>query len=601
MNEFDKIKSINDLPPDFNIIEIIINAIKTNDIGKERIDEYINILEPIKFENTIPEDVKCKDINTYRIYKLIELLSEDLIESIEPTEDLTTPIEPTEDTTKTKKSITKRIIKAEYNLVMRNIIMTLINRYLYLKQLEYENTKNKKKTLPLSKQILQDTNFIYQPEFLERIKNPPEITNKSITMNTHNNAKKGQFIIIPKLMKNPGLSHMFGLFGRKINTLLKNNNLNLCVSKLRFNIKVRSAGYMYFTTENRSYILNKFYNIYHTISGEIVLHRNAIIDIDINISQIVDELKKCKHRYYFILGSQKSFNNNFYDKIVDSAHKISLLFDTEKKLIYFYDPMGNSSYFLVDTKINLLNGCVLVLDHLFNSKTTKFDYFKVNKYSIYNNDHINTNGIQSNEFRSKKIKNVELENIKNYAKKIKGDNVDWAGGYCGLWNLLLLSLLSINPNYNIHDILTFYNLLSEHDNTYGLVTKLIRSFAYHTEELLDGKIKSIPITRINISDIKAKAEQKLKLKLRGVDDGESLNNNSISIAEGSKEYNDAPQTKGKNIGLSPENNIPFTAHKKVMPFIKETIKAYRGNPLQFNNTKNTIIYKNSKKKKILFI
>ena len=78
-----------------------------------------------------------------------------------------------------------------------------------------------------------------------------------------------------------------------------------------------------------------------------------------------------------------------------------------------------------------------------------------------------------------------------------------------------------------------------------------------------------------------------------------MTNSDISIEDKeSKEDESQPMGKKNN---SEFNSEPFVIHKQVMPFIKETIKAFRGKPLHFNNSNITLKYKNSKKKKILFI
>jgi len=558
---FDKVE---DIPDDFNI--------------EDGIKEFVNLnLEsmPDKFKNNI-------DNSLFKSYedKNINLSSYD--SNVVKISIYTSLVINTLRLSNNKK---KQIRIENYK---KNIIW-YFNSYLYLKQLQHEEKYYKKNyELELSKKILENS----------------EITNNIINKyrsfhNNNNIVNKHNHIFIPKIETDINLNQIYGLFNLKIKKLLKINNLNICISKHNFKIMLRPSNVYEkkFEDEELKTIYSKYYILYKD-NDFFRYIKNAIIDIKIDFKKLVDDLEKCKDRYYFILGSQDPFRKNYETKIshiIGISHKISLIFDKQKKRIYFYDPLNLEQY-ISDKYGNKINAYYLTFCYLFDAETTKIDYFKRNKYDICVFKDIET---QNKEYNAENLFYKQLQNIDNYWKGTKNSNKDWGGGYCGLWNLLLITMLNINPDKDIEDIFDFYQKLLNHENEKKqifLIKTLIRSFAYHVEQLLNGKIDIIPIVKLDIISID---ENKLIFK-----------NINLNVNEDVSEISNIPiiehENSIKEVDREKYKDIDDDVKRFIIPFLSEFTKTLlkKGNPLKTES--NPEIEKYNKKKnaiqnQILFI
>ena len=586
---FDKVE---DIPDDFNIEDGIkefedsldIDILKDIDMNKE-IDNLKTELNEIenndqKSDNKIIQNninFTKYDINTIKIY--IYYTKQQYI----------------------IKKINKNTKYKKLRAYFVKVINYYINSYLYLKQLNYEKNK------------LQKQDKIYKLELSKKILDNTEITkniiNKYKSFYDNYNYKIENIpnqIFIPKIIKNIKLNHIFGLFKLKIKKLLKNNNLNICISKYNFKLKLRSFNEL-LTIEG---ILNKLdkENLKESFSKYYILYRdnndfnyiiNSIIDINFDFKKIVDDLANCKDRYYFILGSQGSFNKNWktsLSDIIGMDHRISLIFDKQKKRIYFYDPINLEQY-ISDKYGNKINAYYLIFSYLFDAEITNIDYFKKNKYTVVVFKDIET---QYKEHKSNNLIIKELQSIENYWKGTKDRNLDWGGGYCGLWNLLLITMLNINPDKDIEDIFAFYQKLLNHENENKqifLIKTLIRSFAYHIEQLLNGKKDTIPIVKLNVNSIDG---DKLKFESINLEANKAVSEiSNISIKEHDNSVKDEDRDKYKDIKDSDYK-------QKIIPFLSEFTKTLlkKGNPLKTESNPEIANYEERQDalhNKILFI
>ena len=554
---FDKVE---DIPDDFNI--------------EDGIKEFVNLnLEsmPDKFKNNIDNSL----FKSYE-YKNINLSSYD--SNVVKISIYTSLVINTLRLSKIKKKKKIRIENYKKNIIW------YFNSYLYLKQLQHEEKYYKKN---------------YEPELSKKILENSEITNNIINKyrsfhNNNNIVNKHNHIFIPKIETDINLNQIFGIFTLKIQKLLKNNNLNICISKKTFILKLRS----WLFTGGIGKILSKYFILYNN-NNSLFYIQNAILDINIDFKQLVNDLANCKDRYYFILGSQVPFGKKYKTKIshiIGISHKISLIFDKQKKRIYFYDPFKLKEY-ISDKYGNKINAYYLIFSYLFDAETTKIDYFKRNKYDICVFEDIET---QNKEYKSFNLLIKEIQNIDNYWKGTKDSNLDWGGGYCGLWNLLLITMLNINPDKDIEDIFAFYQKLLNHENENKqifLIKTLIRSFAYHIEQLLNGKKDTIPIVKLNVNSIDG---DKLKFESINLEANKAVSEiSNISIKEHDNSVKDEDRDKYKDIKDSDYK-------QKIIPFLSEFTKTLlkKGNPLKTESNPEIANYEERQDalhNKILFI
>jgi len=357
-------------------------------------------------------------------------------------------------------------------------------------------------------------------------------------------------IILPSVKNESLLNNLLGLCNYNIHNLIDNNNLKLCFNKItrvstknQFNLYYRD-NYIYYSYENKKIYLDKIINFiiddnnmidknyikniltmyeefleddnndidniidlydiitkYYLINydNEIYFYRNSIYDIDFIIDdKLIKNIKKCKNRYYMIIGYVSGFtkNNDLKTKIkniLGADHRISIILDIEKKYIYYYDSiMSLNTNFYIDN-VDIKNYLEYIIYKYFSDAHPFFKDYKIIK-TIQNMD------TQSYEYNSDKMEKILYTNPENIKKNKK--NKDWVGGYCGLWNILLVFLISINNHLELNDIFNFYRLLIFNKN-FTFIKKLIRTFAYYIELVMTKKsLDGISINTYNFISLK---------------------------------------------------------------------------------------------------
>jgi hypothetical protein len=106
--------------------------------------------------------------------------------------------------------------------------------------------------------------------------------------------------------------------------------------------------------------------------------------------------------------------------------------------------------------------------------------------------------------------------------------MDWSGGYCGTYVLLLLVMMSINPNLDISIILNIFDKISN-----GLIANhnfliaLIRSFAFQIENIIYNRSSSIQLDSFDFTDYHNSNGTTIKLN----------KSTNIKLTHGLYEYN----------------------------------------------------------------
>ena len=433
------------------------------------------------------------------------------------------------------------------------------NKYLKPCLIKHEakfNKNNKNGKVEYSKKIetnsnMQDTineSVIFYNDYLDN-----ETINYIDKINHLKFEYKDINIILPSVKNESLLNNLLGLCNYNIHNLIDNNNLKLCFNKItrisnknQFNLYYRDNDIisynipiyneincntfikyiiddnniidknyienivtMYNTFEideekNKDYDVLNLYNIitkYYLINydEEIYFYRNSIIDIDFIIDdKLIKNIKKCKNRYYMIIGYASGFTNNNdlktkIIKIIGAAHRISIILDTKKKYIYYYDSMESIDTKFYINNVEIENYLEYIIYKYFTDSNPFFKDYKM----IKTISDIDTQNYEYNYNKMEKIIYTNPENIKKNRK-----NKDWAEGYCGLWNILLAFLISINDHLELNDIFNFYKLLILNGN-FIFIKKLIRTFAYYIELVITKKsLEGIIINSYNFVSLK---------------------------------------------------------------------------------------------------
>jgi hypothetical protein len=465
-----------------NILELSKSKIKKQELSKEYYENYMN-MDYINFYKTEIQDVTTtiEYVTKFKKAKSHFTSSTSNLDNINNTNG-------------------KKIMNNTKKLNINNYIDTTLKTRIEQNILNYLKKKYTHSTIILPKLINIDDSKLGKVYGLCNFELYNLLNNNKLNNVCFNNIYKFN------------LDNQFILYSRKSNTIDMYDNLKYDIlivdNYLNYYLnlsKLVNDNDNFFNNLNN--IINKIYciNDNSNISNQNVneYYRNAIIDFKFNIDdKLINNINKCKHRYFHILGSQLSFNDNigFINKKKTNfkgGHRVSLILDLKDKNIYFYDPYSIYKYNTCDLNGNLITSFLnlLIKNYFINSN----DYFKDYK-AVYVFNNIQLQNIEY-AFNNNTVNNVELYNIINYKKKQLKAYTDWAIGYCGLWNVLLIFLLSINPDKDIEDIYYFYNRICMSEYKYSITKTLIRSFAYHIESIINRTSKVIPIEVYKFLDI----------------------------------------------------------------------------------------------------
>ena len=541
---FNKFKSYIDIKINFNIIKSYLLFIYYKKFIKEIYEKKKHTLMDIK-KNKLFKDIKTLyELDVYDNNNIYELETYELYVNVE-TYYLTC-------------LINFEVINYNYEILYPffKYLFLEFNKYLKPCLIKHEakfNKKNKNSKVEYSRKIeinsnMQDTINEYVISYNDYLEKYNDDTNQ--IKNEIENHYEGINIILPSVKNESLLNNLVGLCNYNIHNLIDNNNLKLCFNKItrvstknQFNLYYRD-NYIYYSYENKKIYLDKIINFiiddnnmidknyikniltmyeefleddnndidniidlydiitkYYLINydNEIYFYRNSIYDIDFIINEeLIKNIKKCKNRYYMIIGYVSGFtkNNDLKTKIkniLGADHRISIILDIEKKYIYYYDSiMSLNTNFYIDN-VDIKNYLEYIIYKYFSDAHPFFKDYKIIK-TIQNMD------TQSYEYNSDKMEKILYTNPENIKKNKK--NKDWVGGYCGLWNILLVFLISINNHLELNDIFNFYRLLIFNKN-FTFIKKLIRTFAYYIELVMTKKsLDGISINTYNFISLK---------------------------------------------------------------------------------------------------
>jgi hypothetical protein len=426
-----------------------------------------------------------------------------------------------------------------YNTLIKKLIdntVLKINSYINEKQLEIESKFVKSE--PYSKKIFKKYNYNINDEIISKLE--ANINFKEYYDNNKEKLKNKK-IYLPELKSynESKLTKLYGLCNYEIYNLINNNNLSVCYNNIeRFTLKnqlvlkLRDDNLFKFSNldvksleelENIDMIISNIDNFYDINSTELNINtienilnnvnknafdffecitkfylvsyeddelyyfRNFILDIDLPITdELINRIKACEQRYFVIQGTMIGFKDTLFDNlknVIEGGHRVSIFLDLKDKKIFYYDPIDDdyhSAYNLNGEKIN--NCFTFLIKKYLKDNNSFFDDFIVMP-TFYNI------AVQSLEYEPAKMSEIIYMNQKKYTTK---NIVDWAGGYCGLWNILLSFLITINTHLSLEELLIFYHGLFT-SNDVKIIKKLIRTFAYYIEKVINGEMNDLPI------------------------------------------------------------------------------------------------------------
>lgn len=268
-------------------------------------------------------------------------------------------------------------------------------------------------------------------------------------------------------------------------------------------IDINKELYKNFINEDNQPTINKYYLLYFEIKDKRLVNPifllNSIAHIEFK-SGYLDNLKKeldkpLKERYVFTFGTFSGFIHGFYD-FIGNNHRCALIFDKKDKIIYFFDTLLETATFLymfnkIDAGILLENSIAIACTYKFGS----IDFVKTKDYKFKMFDI----KIQYHDIAYKNI--ITASTYYRYYNKKNGTTpmyMDWSGGYCGAYVLLLLVLMSMNPHLELIVILTILERISNSKYAnHNFLIMLIRSFAQQIENIINKPTAKIQIDSFN--------------------------------------------------------------------------------------------------------
>lgn len=267
-------------------------------------------------------------------------------------------------------------------------------------------------------------------------------------------------------------------------------------------ININKELYKNLINEDNQPKINKYYLIYFQIINKRlenpILLLNSIAHIEFKsgyLNNLKKELDKpLKERYLFTFGTFSGFKSSIFDRIGHN-HRCALIFDKKDKIIYFFDTLLETATFLymfdkIENVSLLHNSISIACTYKFGS----IDFIKNVGYK-FNMTYIN---MQYYDIAYKNI--ITASTYYRYYKKKtnKPTYMDWSGGYCGAYVLLLLVLMSMNPHLELLVILTILARISNSKYAnHNFLIMLIRSFAQQIENIINDPNAKIQLDNFN--------------------------------------------------------------------------------------------------------
>ena len=472
---------------------------------------------------------------------------------------------------------THPILYIYYNIILNdistkyiNIAIDIIHKY----QLYIENSESAKSNVII--ELCKKNNIKNIYDIYDKIYDPEKFKCKLKFENiTHIN--KNINVTIPKFINKDIdadiLSKPTSLTNYELSNLLNKTSLPICYSdkhwltlKNEIIINIRQWQYLSFTIRDNTNInielleyinkhINYFAKGYFLIyTNKLELVRNALIDINFSKSEyntLNTLITNCDYRYVYVYCSVMPFKFSLA-KYLGGGHKTALIIDKQEKKISFFEPMDYGAYQIY-----------------YNSSYTKYDFLNVilaleisknipslNGYSFCIIDKIYPN---QKEFFGEFETHI-IHNIKSIINPQSNTNIrDWIGGYCNLWILLVMFLLSINPTLSLIDIYNFINKITSFGHSAMFCKLLIRNFAYHIENVFINTEYIIELSQINTQQFNSYDETVNTISL--------LNNNiPIKLSKLTNEHQRAPHISLDNAKLQ------INKFLSLKPTIKENVK-----------------------------
>lgn len=443
-----------------------------------------------------------------------------------------------------------------------NDIFLEINTYLYKKQ--YAAEKSYTSYEPDTKAVINSV--INSVSNKDKIHDSRFLDSKPIAAPRNDTIQKLDALAIPKLDKNitteAKLLKTTGLMNSEIAQLIGNGSFNnVCTLPLstwslsnQFVVRCRKSQdyevwyydgdselapdinkelYKNFINDDKQPIINKYYLLYFSIEKKRVSNPmfllNSIAHLEFKsgyLANLKRELAKpIKERYVFTFGTFSGFKSSITDNIGHN-HRCALIFDKLDNRIYFFDTLLETATFIyMFEKNGLLNNSI---DIACKYKFGNIDFIKDIKYTFTMADI----KMQHHDIAYKDIITASTYyRYYDYGKKNTSPPkyMDWSGGYCGAYVLLLLVMMSINPHLDISIIFfTFDNISKGTNANHNFLMVLIRSFAHQIENIIYKQSPAIQLDRFDVIQFFLSKGATIKLN----------NITSIALAPGMHDYND---------------------------------------------------------------
>ena len=440
-----------------------------------------------------------------------------------------------------------------------NDIFIQINTYLYKKQYAAEKsyTSYEPDTKAVINSVINSVSNKYKGHDTILLDSAP------IQKPSPDNIKKLDALTIPKLDKNitteAKLLKTSGLMNSEIAKLIGDGSFNnvatLPLSKWslsnQFVVRCRKSQdydvycyngnsklasdinkelYKNFINDDKQPIINKYYLLYFSIEEKRVTNPlfllNSIVHLEFK-SGYLDNLKRelakpIKERYVFTFGTFSGFKSSITDNIGHN-HRCALIFDKQDKRIYFFDTLLETATFIyMFEKNGLLNNSI---DIACKYKFGNIDFIRNRNYK-FTDANIK---MQHLDIAYKDIITASTY-YRYYGKKNTSPTkyMDWSGGYCGAYVLLLLVMMSINPHLDISIIFyTFDNISNGPNANHNFLIALIRSFAHQLENIIYKQSPTIQLDRFDVINFLSSKGATIKLN----------NVPPIALAPGMHDYN----------------------------------------------------------------
>lgn len=278
--------------------------------------------------------------------------------------------------------------------------------------------------------------------------------------------------------------------------------------------------------------ITKYYLLYFSIKDNRLINPmfllNSIAHLEFK-SGYLDNLKRelakpIKERYVFTFGTFSGFKSSITDNIGHN-HRCALIFDKQDKRIYFFDTLLETATFIyMFEKNGLLNNSI---DIACKYKFRNIDFIKKNNYKFIMADI----KMQHHDIAYKDIITASTYyRYYDYGKKNTSPPkyMDWSGGYCGAYVLLLLVMMSINPYLDMSLIFYTFNNISKGTNAnHNFLMVLIRSFAHQIENIIYKQSPAIQLDRFDLIQFFLSKGATIKLN----------NGTPIALEPGMHDYN----------------------------------------------------------------